>query len=560
MTDYTVADGLVALLEELGVKQAFGVIGGAIAHFCRSLAGSSIEFLHCRHETGAAFMATEASLATGRPAVVFTTTGPGLTNAVTGVLAARWEGARVILASGATSPAQRGRWAIQEMGAKPMWGAGLFGTRALFDYAVSVEHPSELDRIAVRLAAGTRCPSGFVAHISLPTSVQSATIEHLPRPCLAPTGTCCDADVAAWCSRLLAGSKFVIWLGAGARAASRWVRALAELAGAPVMCSPRAKGIFPEDHAQFLGVTGVGGHACVERFLDTERPEYLLVLGTRLGEATSLWSPSFSPSRALVHVDLDPRVFGAAYPCTRTIPVHAEIEAFVEAMVEHWPSRAPRAAPSPRRAPALLSPRATGMVRPRFLMEAIQRRVVDATDAIVLAESGNAFVFATHVLEFAGAGRYRMSSGFGAMGHAAAGVVGAALATRRKAVALVGDGAMLMQNEISTAVRYQAPAVWVVLNDAGYGMVEQGMRALGWTPFETAIPRADFAMIARGVGAGGVRVEREPELDEALDAAVAADRPFVVDVLIAPCEEAPSSGRNESLMNQGVGGKGGWPR
>ncbi|WP_437912963.1 thiamine pyrophosphate-dependent enzyme [Sorangium sp. So ce302] len=555
----TAAEGLVALLDEdLGVKQAFGVIGGNIACFYRALAKSSIEVLQCRHEAGAAFMATEASLAIDRPSIVFSTSGPGLTNAMTGALAARWEGAQVILVSGATSPAQRGRWAIQETGGSAMWDVDRLGTRPFFDYAASVERSSDLAQIGVRLAAGTRCPSGFVAHISLPMDVQSAPIERPLCPFLAPMGSFCDTDVATFCGRLLAGSKLVIWIGFGARRAWRAVRALAELTGAPVMCSPRAKGIFPEDHPQFLGVTGLGGHSYVQQFLGSERPEYVLVLGSRIGEATSFWSPSFSPTRAFVHVDLDLRVFGAAYPCTPTIAVQAEIDAFVRTLIERWPPLAPRASPPPpRRAPPLLPPRATGMVRPRYLMDAIQRKIVLATDAIVIAESGNAFVLATHCLEFARARRYRMSSGFGSMGHAAAGVVGAALATRAKAVALVGDGAMLMQNEICTAVRYGVPAVWVVLNDARYGMVEQGARALGWPSFETAIPRADFVMIARGMGADGVRVERETELDAALDVAVAAGGPFVVDVIVDPREEAPSYGRNDSLMNQGMGRKGG---
>jgi acetolactate synthase-1/2/3 large subunit len=139
---------------------------------------------------------------------------------------------------------------------------------------------------------------------------------------------------------------------------------------------------------------------------------------------------------------------------------------------------------------------------------------------------------------------------FGPMGHATTGVVGAALATGKKSVAVVGDGAMLMSSEISTAKASGAPAVWVVLNDARYGMIDEGMRSLGWTPFATEIPEADFVAIARAVGADGTRVSRESELDDALRRALTAKSPFVVDVLMDRCERAPSGGRNRSLLRQ----------
>src|SRR5258705_6472881 len=101
------------------------------------------------------------------------------------------------------------------------------------------------------------------------------------------------------------------------------------------------------------------------------------------------------------------------------------------------------------------------------------------------------------------------------MGHAAAGVVGAANGSGGKAVAIIGDGAMLMNNEINTAVKFDLPAVWIVLNDARYNMCEQGMATLGLSA-DATFPEVDFAMLARALGADGIRVEREAELGPAL--------------------------------------------
>jgi acetolactate synthase-1/2/3 large subunit len=109
-----------------------------------------------------------------------------------------------------------------------------------------------------------------------------------------------------------------------------------------------------------------------------------------------------------------------------------------------------------------------------------------------------------------------------------------------------------MNNEVSTAVQYGVAAVWIVLNDARYGMVEQGLRGLGLPvgTEATSIPRCDFAAIARAMGADGVRVEREHDLDAAIARAMAATGPFVVDVLVDPDEQAPLMGRLRSLEKQ----------
>jgi acetolactate synthase-1/2/3 large subunit len=555
-TPPSVSTAFARLLAQLGVRQAFGVLGGALTPFCRALAQSDIRYVHFRHECGAAFAAVEASLALDRPVVVFATAGPGLTNALTGMLAGRWDGARVLLVSACTSAAYRGRGAAQETSADRMPYSGLFTSGELFHYATVLDDPAQLDVMANRLAVGFQEPGGFIAHVSLPRAVQNAPIVRMPRIRLVRSAPACEADVADECARMLADSPFVIWAGFGARRAFQLVRELVELTGAPLICSPRGKGILSERHPAFVGVTGVGGHEHVEDFVARERPDYALVLGSRLGEATSFWAPELVPSRAFVHVDVDPSAFGRAYPMARTIGIQAEIAEFLELLLARWPAgkRARMAATVP--SPPTFAPRPADhpepTVRPQVLLDAIQRQVVEGTDAIVLAESGNAFAWATHLLRFDAPGRYRVSPGFGSMGHATTGVVGAALARGGKAVALVGDGAMLMLTEVSTAVQYGAQAVWVVLNDGLYAMCDQGIRAEGWEPFGTAIPATDFVGIARATGADGVRVEREADLDAALTAAMSAPGPFVVDVRIDRGESVPLGRRVRNLMQQGA--------
>jgi acetolactate synthase-1/2/3 large subunit len=545
----SLSEALTTLLEEVGVDSAFGILGGSVAPIYDAIARSSIRLVHCRHESGAAFAATESYFASGRPAVAFATAGPGVVNALTGLTAARWDGAKVLFIAGTTSAVHRGRFAFQETSAYSM--PAFFTSGSLFDYAVSLEDPGELDEVAARLAAGLARPGGFVAGIGVPVALQRSPVPPRAPRLHRAAAWGCDPVVAADCARRLADGPLVIWVGFGARHAAAAVRALAERTSALVMCTPRGKGIFPEDHPQFLGVTGSGGHPEVGDHLGANPPARVLVLGSRLGEFSSFWDPRLVPQVEFLHVDVDPTVPFAAYPAAPTYAVHAEIGAFLGAVLRELGAGAPAGSGPALRRP-LPTPAAPGgnRVSTARLFEAIQRRVVDGSDALVLTEAGNAIVWSVNALRFGEPGRFRASNRFGSMGHAAAGVIGSALGRRGKAVAIVGDGSMLMFSEVNTAVAYGIPAVWIVLNNARYAMTHEGMKAVGFEPRGTEFPEVDFAAVARGMGAAAVRVERDADLDAALDAAMRADGPFLVDVLVDQGEPAPATRRNQSLKEQ----------
>lgn len=549
----TVSEALADVLVELGATHAFGLLGGGVAPVYDAVARSPLELVHCRHESGAAFAALEASLASGRPSVVIATAGPGITNALTGLHAARREGGHVVLIAGTTSAAQRGRGAFQEISHANM--PGVFVSGAPFHYGAWIEDAAEVGTVARRLALGMKRPGGFVATIAVPVALQSARVPvpmgALPRVAKAPVAS---EETQRECAKQLAGERFAIWVGYGASHAAAQVRALAERMGAPVLCTPRGKGIFPEDHPLFAGVTGMGGHASVRRALERHRPTHLLVLGTRLGEFSSFWDEQLVPSGGLIHVDVDPDVPGMAFPATPVWGIQSEIGQFLDGVLSELgrsdaPKR-PSAPPAESPFPATLPARSEGLVRPSVLMDAVQRVFVEGDNAIVLTEAGNAFAWTTHHLAFKEPKRYRVSVGFGSMGHSTTGVIGAAIGGRCKGVAVVGDGAMLMQNELSTAVTYNIDAVWIILNDARYNMTQQGMRSVGMHPHATDFHPVDFVATAEAQGARGVRVDRESDLEAALVQAREARGPFIIDVHIDPAEKAPVGARNKSLLEQ----------
>ncbi len=553
----SVADATAQMLANLGVSYAFGVAGGAMASLWGALSNSSIEVLNFRHEAGAAFAAVEAYFASDRPTVVFTTAGPGITNSLTGLFAARGEGAKVILVSACTSAQNRGRWAIQETSSYTLPSGGMFTSGALFNYAITIESAAQLPQIFRKLALALAQPGGFVAHLSIPTGVQTSLLEDvswpqldIPHSAIAPNKQAISKSV-----ELLSAGRFAIWVGFGAREAADEIRQLAEKTGAAVMSSPRGKGIFPEDHPQYIGVTGLGGHASVFTYMQEQPPLRTLVLGTRLGEPTSFWSPAMVPPKGFVHVDIDPEVPGVAYPYAETFSVRSDIKTYLQELLKHWPETdlPPVASlPRPKHEAVPLDLDIDYPVRPEVLMAAIQKVIVEGSDAVVMAECGNSFTWSTHFLQFSQANRYRVSTGVGAMGHAVTGVLGVAQARNGKAVAIVGDGAMLMNNEISTAVKYKIPAIWIVLNDARYNMCHQGMKVLGLKGADATMPVTNFTMIARGMGAEAIAVVRETDLEAALEQALVAKVPFLIDVVIDPDRLAPSGGRNKSLAAQGV--------
>ncbi|MEW6729764.1 MAG: thiamine pyrophosphate-dependent enzyme [Acidobacteriota bacterium] len=554
---YSVAEVLVQTLYNLGVRIAMGLSGGAVAGLWDAFQQSLIKLLHYRHESGAAFAATEYYFACGRPAAVISTTGPGITNAITGLFAARWEGAKLIFLSASTANSQRGRWSFQETGTNTM-GDDFFSAGPLFHYAARIESPNDLPVVAMNLMQGLARPSGFIAHISVPTTVQTSPSNNsLPVCYQRPLSLEPNEESITKCKQLLSEGPFAIWLGFGARSAASSIRHLAERTGAAVMCSPRGKGIFPEEHQQFVGVTGFGGHDSVLAYMKEFRPLRTLVLGSRLGEFTSFWNPDMVPEKGFIHIDIDPTVPCSAYPSAPTFAIQSDVEEFVIKLIKLLPERR-----VPNHSLELPKPdinevelKDNGPVCPDVLMDAIQRIIVDNSDAIVMTEAGNAFAWGTNALRFSAPNRYRVSTGFGSMGHAVTGVLGAALARNSKAVAIVGDGAMLMNNEINTAVHYRLPVVWIVLNDSCYGMIEHGMRCQGYNNLDVHIPHTDFVQFARSMGANGIKVTRETELDQALRMAMAATGPFVVDVEMDASIPPPFGRRVSSLIAQGLTGK-----
>ncbi|HEX4345440.1 MAG TPA: thiamine pyrophosphate-binding protein [Solirubrobacteraceae bacterium] len=549
----TVAEYVVELLWDLGVRHAFGVTGREIAAVWQALFQSDetehpIVTIHARHENGAGYAAVGAWHQSGCPSAMFVTTAPGLTNAMTSLETARAVGAKIVLLSPLTAACARGRLGIQDTGPRGFDSPDRYSEGRLFDLVATIASVDELRTVTGHLSAGmARAQQGFMAHVAIATDVQNTPTEgkrgvpvhRVPAPGATP-------ELIDEIVRLLAAEPFAVWVGAGARHHAEAIRRLLDLTGAPAMSSPRGLGVVGK-HPQFIGVTGNGGHASVFARLKAAPVARTLVLGSGLGMATTGGRPELIPPAGFIHVDLDSRVFAKAHPEVETLAVQAEIGAVLDGLLARSGDLV-RREPAPRTsrlARLTLVPDRQRPVHPAALMAAIQRVVVNETDMPVLADAASAMFWGARYLEFDEPGRWWVENRWGAMGNAAGAVIGMAVSRGGPALAIVGDAAMHMQDELNTAAQYGIRAIWVVLNDSGMGIVREGTRIWEWPRHEADFPETDFAAVAAAKGVTGVRVTSEEDLDRALREAVDATGPVLVDIIVdrdvAPPIEARGS-------------------
>ncbi len=530
---------------QMGVKYAFGVSGSKIAPLWEELECSQdIEVLHFRHEAGAVFAACEYSIAFDEPVVVLATSGPGIANSTNALIASKAEGAKIIFVSPYTSSKIRGKNSFQETTIHAI-PSDLTHSELIFDYSTIIESSLQLGNALNAIYSHIAQGGSSIISLCLPTDLQRELIEPVGFGLYeVARGNTLSEDQIQRIQGLLTDRKFAIWVGSGAKKARKQVIELAEKVGAPVMCSPRAKGIFPESHDLFIGVTGFAGHNSVYTTLEEYAPDYLLVLGTKLGELTSFWDRNLIPERGIIHVDRNHEVFGASIPTAPTFGVVSDVSDFLAALTPKLRAQTAQNAFEVRFDAFVAG---SDLLHPGKVVEAIQELMVKEKSLPFIAAAGNSFAWATHYLQF-DTPHYRLSTTYGSMGHAVCGVIG--MAMKGKAVALVGDGAMLMSgNEVSTAVKYSIPAIWIVLNDSMYNMVLQVNSPLGLDQTDCLIPPTDFAQIAIGMGAVGISVASESELVAALNTALEEAGPCVIDVKIDPQVPAPIGKRAEVLQS-----------
>ena len=558
-TETRIAAYLLAdYLERLGVEVVFGLCGHTVIGMLDALGRSRIRYVSTRHEQVAAHAADGYARASGKPGVLLTHLGPGLTNAATGVANAALDSIPMVVIAGDIQSYYHGRHPHQEVNLHQ--DADQFQIYRPFCKRVyRVDHPADLPRIMERAfhLAQTGRPGPVL--VDVPMDVFSADLpvdafNKVPAEIARPTIDHATAERIV--SALAAAERPVLYAGGGvlgARASSE-LAALAEALELPVAHTLMGKGVLREDHPLLLGQSGFWGTPIANEKLRTA--DLILAVGTRLAEAnSSSWDPRFTfsiPPSRLIHIDADAAEIGRNFQTE--LGAVADAKLALAALVD-----AARGVAVPQRG-TLRDEIAQGRrsfaanwasqyasnqypMRPERILNELRRAVPE--DGYIVTDVGWNKNGVGQQFPITVPGTFITPSGLATMGFGPAAALGVKMAQPDRAVvALVGDGAFGSNpSVVATAMEQGLGVVWLVMDNAAFGTIA-GLTKMhyGWEfgclferdgePYRT-----DFAQIARGYGADAVFVRSADELGPALDHALASGRPTVIQ---APMENAPT--------------------
>lgn len=574
------AELLLWYLEEVGTEYIFGVPGGVLEPLNNAIYKSDrIQGIVTKHEQGAAFMADGYARVSRKLGVCCGTAGPGATNMITGISTSYADSIPVLALTGQVSTKFFGKGAFQESTYEGINVVEMF--RFFTKHNAMVMNPEttgSMARKALRIALSGR--PGPV-HLNLPVDVMEKQVEDdfVPAHKFISTSICFDRHSVKEAAKLLIGfERPAILVGNGVTIshAAYEVKGLAEMLNIPVATTPKAKGVFPEDHPLSLGVFGTAGTPLSESYLLNKdgfgKIDGLLAIGTSFNEwGTHTWDSRLMPTKALIQIDIDQHGCGNNYPFTVALVGDAkaavteiifEIKRLLQKVDDEVKDEIRR------RGKGFKAFKAKGgryqepeklhsdkfPILPQRLMKDIQDSCPD--DTIFFVDIGNNWAWATHYLDIKRPYSFFTGLGFASMGYAAAASIGGKFAApNRPVVAIVGDGGFLMNGvELATAVNYNRQVIWIILNDSGFGMIHHGrkMRSIP-DAFASRFQKVDFVKMAEALGAQGIKVTKAGEINKKMiDRIIASGKPTVIDAHIDPEEVPPIQSRIASLEHSYV--------
>ncbi len=539
--DRRAADVILDVLTAAGVRHVFGVPGESYLALLDAFVGRrDISFVTCRHEAAAANMAEAAGKLTGRPGVVAVTRGPGATQASVGLHTAVQDSTPMVCLIGQVARAMRDREAFQEIEYRRYLTELTKWTGEVPEAVRTAEY------VARALATALAGRQGPVA-LALPEDVLGEPAPGLGVPPLAPVQAAPDAAAVDAVARLLAAStRPLVLIGGGpwTQDQARPFVAACERTAVPVAASFRAQSLIDNESPAYAGHLGIGANpALVERL---RAADLVIAIGPRLGEMTTDGYSRIAPpvpEVRLVHVHAGAEEPGRVY--RPEIAINAAPGRFAAALAavledagagrrKAW-FEAARADELAWRTP-IPNP---GPVQIADFYAALRRRLPQ--EAIVANGAGNYAAFLHRFFVYRGF-RTQIAPTSGAMGYGVpAGIAAALTRPDRPVVAVAGDGCFMMAAcELSTAVATGANVLFIVANNGMYGTIRMHQeRAYPGRISGTGLANPDFVALARSFGMEAWRVASDAERDRVLDAALAAEGPRLVELVVDPRAIAP---------------------
>ena len=537
----TGAEILVEALVYEGVDTIFGYPGGAVLHIYDELwrARECISHYLVRHEQGAVHMAEGYARATGRVGVVLVTSGPGATNAVTGIANAYMDSTPLVVITGQVPKHLIGTDAFQEVDT-----VGITRPCVKHNYLVrDVRDLAGVVREAFYLARSGR-PGPVV--IDIPKDVSAARanhsrLDHVGFPFSATPPSIDRRAVERAFAAILEAERPVLYVGGGIAnsGADKALRVFAEVLRLPVAPTLMGLGGFPSSHPLCLGMLGM--HGTYAANMAVAECDLLIALGVRFDDRVTGKLATFAPHARIIHVDIDPANIGKNV--APSLAIAADVKQALEQFVALVPEQRTFEDLEPwwerirawQRSQPLRYSSSQNQIKPQSVIHELHR--LTKGDAIITTDVGQHQMWVAQFYPFTKTRQLITSGGLGTMGFGLPAAIGAQLARPNElVVAVVGDGGFQMTNqELATAVQYELPVKIVVMNNGYLGMVRQWQEMFyDRTYSEVDISVApDFVKLAEAYGAAGFRAERPGELQHALSAALSHKGVAVVDVAVS---------------------------
>ena len=537
------AQVLIDTLVDLGVDTVFGYPGGAVLPLYDALVDRPrLRHILVRHEQAAVHAAQGYARSTGRPGVVFVTSGPGMSNTTTGLLDALCDSIPIVCISGQVATTSIGTDAFQECDAL---GISLPVTR----WNAQVRDVALLEqtlRKGFAVACGGR-PGPVLIDVPKDVQLQPLGVPATVRPSRrTPPNTRLPLEPLKRAAGLIREARRPVLYGGGGLvnsgpAACAAFTELARRTGMPCTLTLMGLGAFPASHPQWLGMLGM--HGTLEANLAMHGADLVVCVGARFDDRVTGRTDLFCPTAKFIHIDIDPTSINKVV--WTDVPLVGDCAALLDGLLEALGTTAPEddrlapwwAAIADWRAQRSLSFDDTpDVIAPQALMRRLQA-ALDGRDAIVSTDVGQHQMWAAQHLRFDEPRRWLTSGGAGTMGYGLPAAIGAQVAHPGKLVVCVSGDASIQMNiqELATAVQHRTP-VKVVLSNNGYmGMVRQWQQLNHGGRYSHSYTEAlpDFVMVARGFGWQARRIDRRDELDDALRECLDSSGPFFLDVRVA---------------------------
>ncbi|GAA0455486.1 pyruvate dehydrogenase [Paractinoplanes deccanensis] len=527
----TVADQLVEVLVQAGVRRIYGIVGDSLNSLSDAIRRTDeIEWVHVHNEEAAAFAAAAEAQLTGRLAVCAGSCGPGNTHLIQGVFDAQRSGAPVLAIASHIISTEIGTGFFQETDPKRLFEQASHWT----ELVSSPEQMPRLARVGIQAAVGKRGAAVLVVPgdvLAMDATVETGTGHAVAGPVVGAPPAEVIEDLAV---RINAAEKVAIFGGIGCTGARDEVLRLAGVLNAPVGHTLRGKDVLQYDNPYDVGMSGLLGYgSCYEAMHEAD---LLLLLGTDFPYR------QFLPQKNTIQIDIDPShlgrrtalELGVAGDVGATIrellpKLRQKDGKFLERMLHKHVEKLDHVVEAYTRDVDDLVP-----IHPEYVARVLDEEAAD--DAVFTVDTGMCCSWAARFITPNGRRRILGSFVHGTMANALPHALGASkLDPRRQVISMSGDGGLAMLlGELLTARTHQLPVKVVVFNNSSLGMVRLEMMVAGDPPYETDHDAVDFAAIARAAGLHTVRVEKPGDLRSALRSVLDHDGPALLDVVTDP--------------------------